>query len=117
MTLNDLYRKTLEEMTVVAAGEPADAGDLALIASKYLSVYEQLRGLKLVTWSNTEDVPTYVVEPLAWMLSFAASQNFGKKPDALKGAIGLPSPSLAERMLRQQLARDYISSPAQSEYF
>ncbi len=119
MTLNDLYRATLEKLTVVAAGEPADAGDLAVIATRYASVYNMLAGLRLVSWAADEPVPDSAALPLTSMLAFASARDFGKNSDAfaLEGAIGISPPSLAERQLRQQLARAYVSQPVKTVYF
>lgn len=117
MTLNELYRKTLEKLQVVAAGEPADPDDTQLIASKYTRVYNQLAGLNLVSWTDTGDVPDEAGEQLVMMLAYAAAREFGANGDPSEGAIGLPTPSLAERQLRHQLAGPYVSYPAASEYF
>lgn len=118
MTLADLFRLVLEELTVVAAGEPAHSSDVAVIANKWVAVYGQLSGLRLVSWAVTEEVPDDAVLPLISMLSFASSRDFGKDPAKYAdGAIGLTPPMLAERQLRQRRAKPYVAAPAESEYF
>jgi hypothetical protein len=118
MTLTDLYRKTLEKLQVVAAGEPAAPEDSQLIAEKYVSVWNQLKTRGLVSWTVTEAVPEECAESLIKMLAYASSGEFDENPEeyAAEGAIGMPSPSIAERDLRQLHAHDYVSTPAVSEY-
>ncbi len=118
MTLVDLYQKTLEKIRAVAAGESAAAEDVQLVASKYVSSWNLLKTMGLVSWAVDEAVPDEAVEPLLWVLSFAVASEFGANPsEYATGALGLPQPSLAERQLRQLHARDYVSQPAQVEYF
>lgn len=118
-TLVDLYRKTLEELQVVAAGESADADDTRIVADKYAGIYQHLVGMGLVAWGLTDDVPDFAVMPLTQMLAYACALPFGKNPLAYQklAALGMDPPSLAEKQLRGQLAREYVSYPAASEYF
>lgn len=118
MTLIDLYRKTLEKLQVAAAGESAAPEDTQLVADKYVSLFQMLLTLDLVSWGQTEDVPDYAVIPLVSMLAFVCATEFGKDESkfAAEGALNLPQVSLAERQLRALLARHYVSFPAASEY-
>lgn len=118
-TLIDLYRKTLEKLTVVAAGESADSLDTQLVADKYVGLYQMLATMELVAWGPTEDVPDYALIPLTSMLAFVSATEFGKDANKLaaEGALNLPQVSLAERQLRMLLSRHYVSYPAVSEYF
>lgn len=117
-TLIDLYRKTLEELEVVAAGESANAEDTQVVADKYVGLFQMLLTMDLVGWGQTEDVPDYAVIPLTLMLAFVCAKAFGKDDGkyAASGALNLPQVSLAERQLRMLLARHYVSYPAASEY-
>ncbi len=118
MTLTNLYRKTLEKLQVAAAGESADADDTALVAAKYTSVYNMLVGLDLVMWPQTGPIPDECAEPVILALSFVTAVEFGWETGSFaEGALGLNPPSLAERQIRQQLAREYVSYPAVSEYY
>ena len=118
MTLTNLYRKTLERLQVAAAGEPTDPDDTLLVAAKYTALYAMLLELSLVAWAADEAVPDNVALPLVEMLAFASAGEFGQDPNAYaNGALGLLSPSLAEQQLRRVLALQYVSEPAQSEYF
>jgi hypothetical protein len=119
MTLTDLYRKTLEKLTVTAASEDAEPSDVQLISSKYAALYDMLLTEGLVAWTVTEDVPEFAVLPLVAMLAYMSAGEFGQDPAryAAEGALGLPQLSLAERQLRRQLAKTYVSHTAQSEYF
>jgi hypothetical protein len=119
MTLANLYQKALEKLQAVAAGEVAAAEDSQLIASKYVSVWNQLKIHGLVSWAVDEAVPDEAVEPLLSCLAFASADEFGAKAAdfAAAGAIGMPQPSLAERQLRVLHARGYVATPARPSYF
>lgn len=119
MTLTDLYRKALEKLQVVAAGEPVEPADHQLVAAKYLGVYELLLGKRLVAWGVDEDIPEFASIPLVSILAYATAGEFGIDPSrfATEGALDLPVPSLGERQLRAQIVKDYVSYPAESLYF
>jgi hypothetical protein len=119
MTRIQLYRKVLERLQVVAAGEQASADDTQLIAASYVIVYNQLAGLGLVSWALTEDIPDEAGEPLVNAICHKSAVEFGWPVGSFanEGAIGLPNSSLAERQLRQMHAREYVPYPAQPEYF
>lgn len=118
MTLVDLYNLVLQRLEVTAAGESADASDVQVVAGWYASLYDMLLTKKLVTWGLTDDVPAFAVIPLVAMLAFLNARDFGKDPATyLDGALDLPQPSIAERQLRTQLAKNYISHTACSEYY
>jgi len=42
MTRNELYRKTLERLQVVADGEPSQPADVQSVTKKYAEVFEIL---------------------------------------------------------------------------
>lgn len=119
MTLVTLYQRILEKLQVVAAGESGAPEDVQLVAAKYVSVWNQLKTRSLVSWAVTEAVPDEAAESIIKAVAYAASGEFDEDPAdyAAEGAIGLPQISIAERDLRQLHARDYVSSPAQAEYF
>lgn len=118
MTRTDLYAKVLERLEVTAADESADASDTALIEDKYTALYDMLLTKRLVAWAATADIPDYAVMPLTSMLAFAAATEFGEDQARFAdGILGANPPGLAEQQLRGQLARNYVSAPAQSEYF
>ncbi len=118
MTLTDLYRKALEKMEVVSAGEPAAPEDTQFMATKYVALWNLLKINGIVSWAIDEAVPDEAAQPLIEALAFLSADEFGdEKARYLEGAIGLDRPSLAERQLRQLHAHAYVSEPAQSEYF
>lgn len=121
MTLSELYTKALQRLQLLAAGEPPAAEDRQLVEDKYTALYDMLLTDGLVAWTASADIPDYAIIPLTSMLAYACAREF--EVDAqmmgdltLEGALGLPQPSLAERQLRKQLAKRYVSNPAQSEY-
>lgn len=118
MTLTDFYRKVLEKLQVVAAGEAAAPEDVQLIAEKYVSVWNQLKVLGLVASAVNEAVPNEVAEPMILICAFAAADEFDEDPeDYVMGALGMTPPSLAEKQLRQLHARPYVSTPVRTQYF
>jgi hypothetical protein len=118
MTLVDFYSKVLEKLQAYAAGESPAAEDVALVRDKYAVIHAQLLPTGLVSWAVNEPVDDAAAESLALMVAFSCASEFGADRGRFAdGAIGLPQPSLAERQLRQLQANDYVSAPAQSEYF
>lgn len=121
MTLTELYRRVLLKLRVVDATEAATAEDTQLVEDAYSAVYDMLLTEGLVAWTSTEDVPLYAELPMISMVACYVAKEFGKEPDYLDGALNLaPSqggPSRAERLLRRQLAKNYIPYPVQSDYF
>lgn len=117
MTPQELREAVLKEMGVVAAGESANPEDAAVVADKYTLLHGMLEQKNLVTWTLTDDIPSSCAQPVVWMLAYLCAGAFGAQQEPEKGALDLPSMSLAERQLRAQLAPFYVYSPAQSEYF
>jgi hypothetical protein len=122
MTLAELRRAALQEAGIVAAGEQASADDDQLCAQKYLALHDVLISEGLVAWPADGDLPDYADHPLTMMLAAYIAPAFGVSGDRLAslragGAFGLPQPSIAERMLRRQLAKNYVSAPVKTDYF
>jgi hypothetical protein len=122
MTRTELYTRTLQKLGTLAAGEVASADDAALIQTKYGSLYEQLQTLGLVAWAATEDIPEYLAEPIVQMVAALNVDEFEitdpkRSTLLLGGMLHLNPPSQAENVLRKQLARNYVSSPATPDYF
>ena len=122
MTLNELYRMTLERMQVAADGEPAQPGDIQLVQKRYVVVFELLNAKNLADWDAEEDIPPdagFAVSLV--MAAYCAEDFFVPEPrkSALKaeGYLDLPQASIAERTLMKRNASRYISQPAQPEYF
>jgi hypothetical protein len=92
---------------------------VVLIADKYVSVWNQLKAMGLASWAVTEAVPDEAAEPLVQMLKYAAADDFGARAQdfAMTGAIGLAPPSIAERNLRQVMARAYVPHAQRTVYF
>lgn len=122
MTLNELYRATLERLQVAADGEPAQPGDLQLVERRYPVVFELLNAKDLADWDAEDDIPPdagFAVSLV--MAAYCAEDFFVPEPrkSVLKseGYLDLPQPSIAERTLRNRNASRYLSQPAQPEYF
>lgn len=126
MTLTDLKVAVLRELRIIAAGEDAPAEYVEIVGARYAALYDMLLTKGLVSWTSTAEVPEYAEMPLIAMLAYLCAGPFGINPVRkaelkLAGALDLSpaegGPSLAERQLRRQLAKNYVSYPAQSEYF
>ena len=126
MTLVELYKRALIEMQVLAAGEDADPDDAALLADKYVGLYDQLAFEGLATWAFTDDIPDYASGPVSMMLACASATAFGLlgpikamliREGGLNNGPDQGGVSTAEKHLRRAAARSYVSHPAQSEYF
>lgn len=122
MTLAELRRAALQEIGILASGEDAEPEDDQLASQKYVALYDVLLAEGLVAWAVGDAIPDYADISLTAMLACYLAPAFGVSGQRLLdlragGAVGLPQPSMAERMLRRQLAKNYVSSPAQSEYF
>lgn len=119
MTLAELYDASLRKMQVTAAGEAGDPDDTQLMASKYVMLYDMLRGRKLVSWTGTGDIPDFAAIPVTNMMAFISASEFGLNPAefSLEGGVDLPIASLAERQLRSQLENDFVYEPARTDYF
>lgn len=122
MTLNDLYRKTLERMQVAADGEPAQPSDLALVAEKYVDIFEMLQSRELADWDSQTDIPADVGLALTLMLAAYSADDFfvpepRKSQLKAEGLLDGPVMSTAERMLRKRRAGSYISTTVKTEYF
>jgi len=119
MTLVDLYDRVLQRLEVTAAGEPNDVSDVQVVSGWYEALYDMLLTKGLAAWGLTDDVPAYAVIPLTFMLSYLSARDFGKNAQdyAAEGALDLPTPSIAERQLRTQLAKRVIPCRMRIEYF
>jgi hypothetical protein len=122
MTPNELRDAVLQEVGVLAAGESAAPEDAAVATAKYALLHEMLTRKNLASWSLTDDIPDDVAQPVVWMVANLSVAAFGvgpqKRADLLQlGGLDLPSLSLGERQLRAHVAREYVYTPAKSEYF
>lgn len=122
MTLAELRIAAMQEAGILAAGESASPEDDQLCAEKYAALYEMLLGEDLVAWAADEDIPPAVEIPMTMMLAAFIAPAFGVLGQKLAdlragGAVGMPLPSIAERMLRRQLARSDVAGPVKTEYF
>ena len=122
MTLQELRRAALQEAGILASGENAEPEDDQLCEEKYATLHDLLLSEGLVAWAADEDIPPYADLPLTMMLAAVIAPAFGVSGQRLAdlrigGTVGMPQPSIAERMLRRQLAKNYVSAPVKSEYF
>jgi len=122
MTLTELSTRVLQKLGVLPTGEVADADDADIVQTKYGSLYEQLQTLSLVSWAADEAIPEYAAEQIVQMTAAISVDEFEisePKRSALmiEGLLHLNPPSQAEKSLRRQLARNYVSYPARPDYF
>jgi hypothetical protein len=122
MTLNELYRLTLARMQVAADGEPAQPGDIATVRARYSVVFELLNAKGLADWDAEDDIPPDAGFAVSLVLAAYCSEEFfvpepRKSTLKAEGYLDLPSPSLAERTLKNRNSSKYLSQPAKAEYY
>jgi hypothetical protein len=122
MTPIQLRTRVLQRLGVLAAGEPPNPDDGQVVAQKYAIVHDYLLEKGIVSWSIDEDVPDSVSIPVINIVAYACSSEFGITGPmlgqlAIEGALDADPVSLGERQLRKQQSQNYISEPAESEYF
>lgn len=112
MTLNNLYRKVLEELREVGAEDPAEASDIQAVAARYPSLYDLLSGENVVAWGPESEIPSYAEVPVIWMLAQLCAGPFGQDPAryAERAQSGM-------QMLRRQIARKFLYTPLRTTYF
>ncbi len=122
MTLIELRTAVLKELGVLASGEEPAIGDAEIVDEKYAALYEMLVTEGLVTWTATEDIPEFAEAPITAMVSHLCSKAFGL-PQARRlelqaeGALNQSPVSNAERQLRRQLAKGFVYTPMQTDYY
>lgn len=122
MTLAELRQAALQEAGISTPSEPVDADDDQLVATKYESLYDMLLSEGLVAWAATDDIPEFAEQPVTMMLAAVIASSFGMTGQRmnelrLAGSLGLKPASLAEQMLRRQLAKKYVPHPVKAQYF
>jgi hypothetical protein len=122
MTLNELYRMTLERMQVAADGEPAQPSDIQKVAQRYTVVFELLNAKDLADWDAEDDIPSDAGFAVSLVMAAYCAEDFfvpepRKTTLKVEGLLDLPQASIAERMLNKRNTARYLSRPAQSEYF
>ncbi len=122
MTRQELYEKVLQKLGVIAAGESAAPEDTQLVEARYTSLYNLLNADDLTPWTGTGGLPDYGEIPVTTMLACHCAREFGvvgqRYAELLaEGGFQLPQTSWAERQLRRVVAKKYVATRAQSEYY
>lgn len=115
MTLAELKSKTLKKLRVLAPSQTAPAYADEIVGDAYTAVYEQLKTEKLVSWSDSDDIP----DDLAFQIIAVVLPNVADE-------FHVPEPRLArlERQalvamkdIRRKTSQDYIPATAAPDYF
>lgn len=122
MTLTQLKTRVLQRLGVLAAGEPSNADDAAIVETRYREIHDTLLVMDLASWAVEEDIPDNLATAMRMIVAYHCAGEFGitgqlKGELAVEGALNAPQPSLGERMLRKQQAQSYANEPAQPDYF
>lgn len=107
-TINDLAKRVLQKLQVLAAGETASAEDQELIVTKLKAVHEYLRTEDLLRWT-WQDLPAYAEEPYVMMAAFLAQEDYGRAvlPQNWSGGLTL---------IQSAVARP-VAGSVRAEYF
>lgn len=126
MTLTELKTRVLQEIGVLASADSPVIGDATIVGEKYDALYEMLLTEGLVTWTSSEDIPTFAEGPIVAMVSHLCAAPFGVSQARRvelerEGALSLPAskggPSTAEKQLRRQLGRNFVYAPMRTTYY
>ena len=107
-TTNDLIRRVLGLLEVVAAGQPVAAEDAELVRATLPSVLADLSARGIAAVADTDAIDDAVFLPLAEIIAGAVAADFG---------VAAPDRSAAELRLRAQQPTDGAGEPIAAEYF
>lgn len=125
-TLAEITEKVLQRLQVVGEGDEIIPADSELVQDRYASLLEMMRTEGIADWTASESIPEYAEAPVTMMLAAHVAEEFAvpePRHSRLQrdGAFALPArlggPSVAERMLRRQIAVPPDTRPVDVEYF
>lgn len=87
-TKRDLGPRVLRKLSVLGAGETAEADDIDLVNEKLDAVHAALRTRGLLRWTLNA-VPDYAQESYVLMAAFLAAPEFQRPPDATMWSAGM----------------------------
>lgn len=122
VSLSDVYQRAGFKLEIIRATENLSAEDGDLIAKTYAGLHDQLLTDGTMAWGPTDEVPEWAVPIIVEMLAAMLVDDFGVEEPRrttlrAEGIIGNSPVSPAERRLRRQLARTYVSNTVQVEQF
>ena len=107
-TTNDLIRRVLGLLEVVAAGQPVAAEDSELVRMVLPCVLADLSARGVVTIPDADAIGDTVFLPLAEIAAAAAAADFG---------VAAPDRAAAELRLRAQQPTGETGEPVPADYF
>lgn len=87
-TKRELAPRVLRKLTVLAAGESADAADIELVEQKLDAVHAALETRGLLRWT-LNDVPASAEEPYVFMAAYLAAPEFQRALDPSLWSSGM----------------------------
>lgn len=87
-TKRDLGPRVLRKLSVLGAGETAEADDIDLVNEKLEAVHAALRTRGLLRWTLNA-VPDFAQESYVLMAAFLAAPEFQRVPDVTMWASGM----------------------------
>ncbi|WP_046865927.1 hypothetical protein [Microvirga massiliensis] len=107
-TTNDLIRRVLGLLEVVAAGQPVAVEDAELVRATLPSVRADLSARGVAVVADTDAIDDAAFLPLAELVAAAVAADFG---------VAAPDRSAAELRLRAQQPTGETGEPIEAEYF
>jgi hypothetical protein len=109
-TRADLVTRALQKLSVIGAGQSADAEDSELVDSFVDSTLVALSSDRIVTVADEAAIPIDWFESIAELLAYNAATDFGRPKDEV-GKLA------AETRLRRMVASDPTYEVQRATYF
>lgn len=109
-TREDLVKRALQKLHVLAAGQAASAEDNQLVDDALGPVLSSLSSRNIYPYGDPDQIEEDAFEHLADLLAYATAGDFGRTPDRAKRIE-------AETLLREISAETLSYQPAKAEYF
>lgn len=120
-TRDDLARKALANLGVLAAGQPPDPEDFSYVDNDLDSIMRTLAALDIVYVPDLDNIPSIWFEPLADIVADQCATKFGLPPDDFdklkRAGLGIPPGTGAAALALKAINRGRPTyAPLQADY-
>lgn len=109
-TRAELINRALQELRVVASGQPAAAEDAAFVDTEIDAVMADLAARAIYYWGDDNEIPDEAFSHLGVLVAMASAGAFGQSPDETRRL-------LAEQRLRNLTLYSLSGQRQTAEYF